>query len=212
MNNNEVSINEHLSALLDDEAGSFEGRRVLDELKSNHDISQKLSSYALIGETMRLGDSEAPVLSLGSSFLDGIHKEIDLDDGFDDVVVNIEPSQTQSINKVKFFNWVRPLGGFSIAASFGALAFMGLQNAGVLNAPTNTPSSVNNTSLPTAIAHVEIIEDLTPDVELSEADDKYIDADVQTRLMLKRYVESHMQYTSSAFVPSVRAIAYTDNQ
>ena len=88
---------------------------------------------------------------------------------------------------------------------------MGLQNAGVLNAPTNTPSSVN-TSLPTAIAHVEIIEDLTPGVELSETDDKYIDADVQTRLMLKRYVDSHMQYTSSAFVPSVRAIAYSDNQ
>lgn len=221
MNNNEVSvsINEHLSALLDDEAGSFEERRVLDELKADHEFSQKLSTYALIGETMRTGESENPILSLNMSFLDNIHKEIDLDDSFDDVVVEtatggntsqiVQPEGSDA--KVTYLSWLRPIGGFSIAASFGALAFMGLQNMGVLTTPSSQPTGISDVSSPTAIAGSII--DLTPKENLVIAnDDKYIDADVQTRLMLKRYVESHMQYTSSAFVPSVRAIAYTDNQ
>ncbi len=47
-----ISLAEHLSSVLDDEAGSFEQRRVLDELKSSEDLNNKLSHFAFIGESM----------------------------------------------------------------------------------------------------------------------------------------------------------------
>lgn len=271
-----ISLNEHLSALLDDESGAFEERRVLDELKSDTALSTKLANYALIGETMRAGETQqsAPVLgaNLGANFLACIHEKIaeeetyeqiadaDLADADDvaDKVTHINSSQvtqpqehasnngsravsnTNSSEEKGFFSWLRPVGGFAVAASFGALAFMGLQNIGVLNTPNSQPSQPNivDRSGPTAIvqatpqakletsATLSAIQPTAKNLSSQNSSDKlavasttanaaqqYVDADAKTRSMLKRYVDSHMQYaTTSAFVPSVRVIAYTDNQ
>ena len=222
----QISINEHLSALLDDEAGSFEERRVLDELKSDQHLSAKLSSYALIGETMRMGDTEKPVISVGSDFLEGIHNEIAKEDEFDQIMVessNVQaavPTQSNAnTNKEKSSNgWLsnlRPVGGFAVAASIGALAFMGLQNMGVLQAPNAQPDGIVNSSAPTAIVQATPSAEVNPALNLKQADlsEQYVEADAKTRSLLKRYVDSHMQYaTTSTFVPSVRVIAFTDNQ
>ena len=222
MSNSEspISINEHLSALLDDEAGSFEERRVLDELKADKNLSQKLSTYALIGETMRTGDTEKPVLSLGNSFLDSIHEKIALEDDFSEVIIDTDVNTNQvAQSQTNPLSWLRPIGGFAVAASVGAFAFMGLQNMGVLSNPNSQPGGIVNNSAPTAIVQStpvsKSISDTDPTVDsiIATNNDQYIDADAQTRLSLKRYVDSHMQYaTSSTFVPSVRVIAYTDNQ
>jgi len=223
MSNSEspISIDEHLSALLDDAAGAFEKKRVLDELKINKNLSQKLSNYALIGETMRTGDAEKPVISLGSSFLDGIHEKLEHEDEFSNVVINDGSTQQSSINNSSKnpFSWLRPIGGFAVAASLGAVAFMGLQNIGVLNNPASQPGGIVDSSAPTAIVQSTPTTDEITEAQVarvstnSDIDDQYIDADIQTRTMLKRYVDTHMQYaTTSAFVPSVRVIAYTDNQ
>ena len=215
-----ISINEHLSALLDDEAGSFEERRVLDELKTDKNLSQKLSTFALIGETMRTGDTEKPVLSLGSGFLDGIHEKISEEDEFNEILVGTE-SQTDiktsqvAEDKVSngFFSWLRPVGGFAVAASVGALAFMGVQNMGLINNPSSQPSGIVDNSAPTAIVQSAPVIQNDPATSSIAVNDQYVDADAQTRSMLKRYVDSHMQYaTTSSFVPSVRVIAFTDNQ
>ena len=197
MSNSEypISINEHLSALLDDEVGSFEERRVLDELKVNQKLSQKLSAYALIGETMRTGDAEKPVLSLGSGFLDSIHEKIALEDEFNEVIIDTDAS-TPSTNQVAGsktdtnpLSWLRPVGGFAVAASVGALAFMGLQNMGLLSNPNSQPDGIVNTSTPTAIVQsVPVSESI---VEINTAadsliavnNDQYVDADAQTRSM-----------------------------
>lgn len=227
MNDSEstISIKEHLSAVLDDEAGSFEQRRVLDELKSDEVLSKKLASYALIGETMRAGDAKKQPLVLGSSFLDSIHEKIDAEDQFDEVIIdttindkslNSNPvAQNDSNNPSSSTSVLRPIGGFALAASVGALAFMGLQNMGVLNGPISQPSNIVDSSGPTAIVQVapeaQIIGN--PVLDGSSSANEYVDADAQTRSMLKRYVDSHMQYSAtSTFVPSVRVIAYTDNQ
>lgn len=228
MSNNESpkSINEHLSALLDDETGAFEQRRVLDELKSDSDLSQKLSAYALIGETMRTGDSEKPLITVGTSFLDGIHEKIELEDDFNEVVLdtgtfaNTNSDQAvQTKTRAGSTSWLRPVGGFAVAASVGALAFMGLQNMGLLSSPGAVPSGIVNSSSPTAIAQTipnsEKVDILTTSTNpiASEKDDQYADADAQARSLLKRYVDSHMQYAASTtFVPSVRVIAYADSQ
>jgi len=218
-----VSMNEHLSALLDDEAGSFEQRRVLDEIKIDEALSKKLGSYALIGETMRAGETQPNSIVLGSSFLESIHDKIDQEDQFDQIMIadnHVQSSADQSnkeSNASKSF--LRPIGGFAIAASVGALAFMGLQNMGILNTPATQQNNVVDSSGPTAIVDVSPVKnESTNNVSASEpiitvSNDQYIDADAQTRSMLKRYLDSHIQHASaSSFVPSVRVIAYTDNQ
>ena len=210
-----ISMNEHLSALLDDEAGSFEQRRVLDELKSDEALSQKLANYALIGEVMK-SDSPQSSIILGSSFLDNIHEQIANDDPFENVILNKAPANQDSSQPASGSSSIlRPIGGFALAASVGAFAFMGLQNIGLLKGPSNPSPSIVDSSGPTAIAAVvpEVKNSESVEVDAANANNQYVDADAQTRSMLKRYVDSHMQYaTSSTFVPSVRVIAYTDNQ
>lgn len=223
------SINEHLSALLDDETGTFEQRRVLDELKTDTNLSQKLSTYALIGEAMRTGESEKPLISVGSSFLDGIHEKIELEDDFNEVIINegIVDSGTnthsqqmkQPKTEKNSTSWFRPIGGFAVAASLGALAFMGLQNMGLLNSPNMQPGGIVNNTSPTAIVQTIPVREKTDVVNtsdnstISDKEQLYADADSQARSLLKRYVDSHMQYAAStSFVPSVRVIAYTDSQ
>jgi len=213
---NSISMSEHLSALLDDETGSFEERRVLDELKSDQHLSKKLANYALIGETMRAGESQQSAMMLGSSFLDSIHDKIDKEDQFDNVI--LDQTQTSQVGTnttaANSPSYLRPIGGFALAASVGALAFMGLQNVGVLEGPTSIPSNIVDKSGPTAIAEVKSEVNNVESTEIITFNsDEYVDADAHTRSMLKRYVDSHMQYTmTSTFVPSVRTIAYTDNQ
>jgi len=92
-----ASLTEHLSALLDDEAGSFEQRRVLDELGSDEDLRQKLSSYALIGEVMRTAETTA---TANSDFLAGIHSKIEADDNYHQV--KLEDKQSASANDDKY--------------------------------------------------------------------------------------------------------------
>ena len=50
-----TSKNEFLSSLLDDEAGDFEKRRLLDELTKDDELAQTFTRYALMGEVMRTG-------------------------------------------------------------------------------------------------------------------------------------------------------------
>ena len=216
----QTSMPEYLSALLDDEVGEFEQKRVLDELKSNDSLCDKLSTYALIGETMRSSDMEKPMLNLDSNFLAGIHSKLDEEEQYNDVQLNQSIANNQSANSQ---SWLKPFGGFAMAASVAAIAILGVQNyqlSGVLNQNIITENSqrsktmiaqkdqsIENDVAATATSPV------TPNKEPMVATQEYGQADTQTRSLLKRYVDSHMQYASTAaFVPSVRVIAYTDNQ
>ena len=208
-----TSLTEHMSALLDDEAGSFEERRVLDELKTDQDLSKKLANFALIGETMRAGEAQQPTLLVGSTFLDSIHQQIEQEDEFNDVILNQDQAKQSNISSQAKTSMFKPIGGFAVAASFGALAFFGLQNVGVLETPAKQPANIVDKSGPTAIVGTAPIKDSTDSQSVAFVNDEYVEADAQTRSMLKRYVDSHMQYASSStFVPSVRVIAFTDNQ
>ena len=214
---------ECLSALLDDEVGEFEQKRVLDELKSNDSLCDKLSTYALIGETMRSSDMEKPVLNLDSNFLAGIHAKLEEEEQYHDVQLNQSVKNSQSTRSQ---SWLKPVGGFALAASVAAIAILGVQNyqlSGVLDQNT---IAVNSQKSKTMIAQKDQLTEsemaaatlATPiqdsnSKESMVATQEYTQADTQTRSLLKRYVDSHMQYASTAaFVPSVRVIAYTDNQ
>ena len=204
-----VSLTEHLSALFDNEAGSFERRRVLDELGSNEDLRQKLSSYALIGEVMRTTEV---TVTADSGFLAGIHSQIESEDVYHQVQLEKIATKTSVAND-SHASWLKPVGGFALAASVAAVAFFGFQNfqqnnGNVIDSDmtTATKSTADLTEKQMASATV------VPATQMDTvAVNDYQQADTQTRMLLKRYVDSHMQYASnSAFFPSVRIIAYAN--
>lgn len=239
-----ISLPEIVSSLLDDEAGTFEQRRVLDELKAEEGVNDKLHAkllcYALIGETMRSGK---PAVTAGTDFLSGLHEQLESEPEYSSHVLDDNLKEEKTSHKK---SWLQPVGGFAMAASVAALAVIGFQNYFVNSDidNINTPSS-------TEILAVNALQDngakgnlgLTNKSRLSKADmdsaivvsadslqtnvkspaiamqdngagssdTTYQQADARTRLLLKSYVDSHMQYASTtAFVPSIRVIAYSD--
>ena len=121
--------------------------------------------------------------------------------------------------------WVRA------AASVAAIAVLGIQNYQLSGALDQTTIAANSQKSKTMIAQkgqltksemaeatqvsatTLVAATSIPSNDSMEAKQEYAQADTQTRSLLKRYVDSHMQYASTAaFVPSVRVIAYTDNQ
>ena len=212
--NQPITLEEHLSSVLDDEAGSFEERRVLDELKSSEELSNKLSHFAFIGESMR---STNPTAVAGPSFLAGIHEQISSEDEYNDVQVHDAQSANDASNQQN--SWFRPLGGFAVAASFAAMAFMGVQNYKLNNQLAeqatiiaNQPAQTDAMDVQAAVANTDdkvIIDSNNADTALKKQE--YRQANIHARSFLKRYVDSHVQYASaSTFVPSVRVIAYAD--
>ena len=211
-----ISLAEHLSTVLDDEAGSFEQRRVLDELTSSNnsgdELSKKLSHFALIGESIR---STNPATVAGPDFLAGIHDKISEEDQYHDVQVQeLAANDGANQQNSKSSSVLGPIGGFALAASFAALAFMGVQNYQLGNQLTAKSAEVvafnkaaNNEKLAKNEDQTTAVAKATPATDKKE----YKQANAHARSFLKRYVDSHVQYAStSTFVPSVRVIAYAD--
>ena len=223
-NDTQISMSERLSALLDDEVGLFEQKRILDELQTNHALSRKLSNFALIGESMRSGEFDKMATTVDSSFLSGIHAKIKAEDQYHDVQLRTH-SQNHTGNATSPKSWLRPIGGFALAASVAAIAVIGLQNYQQLDQSSIETASNGTTQASSQIVALRSQEnqltqkemdaaiDVPVDTLIASNDEQYQQADLQTRSLLKRYVDSHMQYASTAaFVPSVRAIAYADNK
>ncbi|MEE9326627.1 MAG: sigma-E factor negative regulatory protein [Cocleimonas sp.] len=220
--NKTISMTEHLSALLDDETGEFEQRRVLDELKSDKKLCNKFSSYALIGETMRSASVEKNACSAGTSFLAGIHEKIDAEDEYNQVTVgsnNVESYNDAQSQK----SWLRPVGGFALAASIAAIAVLGVQNYQLTKKSDLLTASLSAQSQKSLIAntiHVAApvvanvdVDTALPIDDVTDNSEQYRQADSHVKSLLKSYVDSHMQYaTHTTFVPSVRVIAYADNK
>ncbi len=231
-----VTLAEHLSAMLDDEAGTFEQKRVLDELKTDKALAKKLAHFALIKETLHSGEETS--VYADASFLQGIHDKLEAEPEFtshalDDALPTSSSAAANSDSgKENTHGWLRPVGGFAMAASVAALAVIGFQNYLGHTQLTQTPSiatlaktEANDIAAPATKDQLTqaqmdgaVLANAKP-VAGPETSDKnsnvaaldYRQADAHTRSLLKRYVDSHMQYAStSAFVPSVRVIAYSD--
>jgi len=201
-----ASLTEYLSAVLDGEAGGFEERRVLDELKSNNELQHKLFTYSLIGETMRSDDSS---VTATTNFLAEIHQKISTEDEYHHV--NIVTSSKEKTSS----SWLKPVGGLALAASVAAISIIGFQN--FQQTSQNgfvTASNDNAASILLGNSNIKASQIANSDSQTNDklvVPDLYKQADNRTRLLLKRFVDSHLQQASnSAFVPSVRVIAYAD--
>jgi negative regulator of sigma E activity len=212
-NTDQVKLTEHLSALLDDEAGSFEQRRVLDELKVDDKLCEKLSHYALIGEAMR---SESSQMTVSSKFLSGIHAQINDEPEYHQI--QIEDKQVAKTRN----SWLKPVGGFAMAASVAAIAVLGIQNYQKSSPLLNQSSTIAQNNIAPMKGQLSKAEMDSArvvsaakmvaknDTVISDTSE-YSLADARTRSFLKRYVDSHMQHAgATTFVPSVRVIAYAD--
>ena len=222
-NNQTVSLAEHLSSVFDGEAGSFEQRRVLDELKStdakdsaSENLKNKLSHFSLIGEAMR--SNQASVLA-GSDFLAGIHEKIDIDDEYNvvqlaDLQKKSRNNQLDSANDGRVQkSLMQPFGGLALAASFAAMAFLGIQNYQLNNKVAEQSATIIAANKASQLASSQVLAVASSEKmkKVEQGKEEYRQANVHARSFLKRYVDSHIQYAStSTFVPSVRVIAYAD--
>jgi len=190
---------EYLSALLDDEAGEFEQRRMLDELQGDTEMRTTFSHYSLIGEAIR---SESPVTAVKGDFLSGLHDLLEDEPEYGDVRI----SETVSA-KTSRPTWLRPVAGFAVAASFAAVAVIGMQN---FMGSTEEPKVIaelgttGTTSNAPRIARTDNMLATVPAATQSWQSNQAMKA------RLKRYVSTHARYGStSPLLPSVRAASYS---
>lgn len=204
-----TSKEEFLSALLDDEAGDFERRRLLNELKHDDELGQTLSRYALIGDVMRAGQGQR--ISSGVSLLDRIHDELDDEPTYNEVAVEMLSGKPA----VAELSTSRNGWGVAIAATIAAVAMGGMlfvqhpdrnDRLAVAEAPT-APTAQSVAALPSNETTTQVAVTTEADTDTRIRQIGRIDS--QTRDILKQYVAQHVKYASTtAIAPSIRAVSY----
>ncbi|WP_020393902.1 sigma-E factor negative regulatory protein [Thiolinea disciformis] len=207
-----TSKHEFLSALLDDEVGSFEQRRLLDELKQDHELGQAFSRYALIGEAMR---SKKTIVAK-RSLLDGIHAEL-----YDEPALKVEPIKLPAAKESAAARaavkrapiWRYAMAASAVLALVGGIWVIQQQNnaqqqatlAQVPATPTVKPAVIKGEPQPALAAST--VRESNKDQQIANNR-----LDPQTREMIKMYMAQHVKYASTtAIVPSVRAVSNSDD-
>lgn len=197
-----TSKEEFLSAFLDDEAGEFERRRLLDELKKDEELGQTLSRYALIGEAMRAGKGQR--MGSGASLLSRIQAELEDEPAYEQSNVVQMPVRTES-RSVRSYRWV----SVGIAATVAAVALGGLLF-------TQQPAQQVQTAAALPVAPVAQADSKTMLAEAAPVDERIQQVgqiNPQTRDILKQYVAQHVKYASTTVIaPSIRAVSYANER
>ncbi len=111
-----VKKEEHVSALVDDEAGLFESRRLVDEVLRNDAERARWARYHLIGEAMRGGLPKV----VDSGFANRVMREVDAEPALH-VDHPVDFSRAHS-------RWMRPVAGFAMAASVAVVSVLAIQS------------------------------------------------------------------------------------
>lgn len=185
MNKNITKI-EYLSSVLDDEAGKFEQKRILNELQQDDAMLDKVASFSLIGEVMRNKQSSCTVQK---DFLRSIHGEIAKEPTYNKV-------QASSNKSLSF--WGKPIINMGLAAGLGAVALFSFN----MFSPSLSLQQQQQASSPDNTYMV---------AETIDAEEPVVYAhDEEWRERLRSYVDQHAKYAStSAIMPSVRAVSYS---
>lgn len=211
-----TSKTEFLSAFLDDEAGEFERRRLVDELSRDDELGQTLGRYALLGEVMRA--KQSTIVPDSRQFLAGIQAGLEDEPDYNEAVVQFEGSpasgQTQR-------HWREGAMRFGMAASVAVAAIAGillLQQPGsdtpVENLAANDGVAAQAKPAALSLAAKPVSDDkvMTNTITLADSSrmrqgNKHLDW--QTRDALKQYITLHMQHrANNGIVPSIQAASY----
>ena len=197
-----TSKTEFLSALLDDEAGEFEQRRLLNELNKDAELGQTLSRYALIGEAMRAGNSGQRMGS-GMSLLARIQDELETEPVYAENVIPLPVAKPKYSYKTL---------GMGMAAAISAIALGGVLWLQQPGGDTQSLATAPATSAP-AVSTVPAVAALPVTDNVDARIQQVGRIDPQTRDILKQYVAQHVKYASTtAIAPSIRAVSYANER
>lgn len=192
-----ASKEEFLSALLDDEAGKFEQRRLLDELSKDAELGNTFSRYALIGEVMR--SKTKPVVA-SKDFLANIHAGLADEPVYDEKVVDFAHHHVKSSVRLRASH--PPYMKLGVAAAAAVVAVVGSSLLIQSYNPAETETVAVAPIQPAALVQ------LAQNPPIRSANQ----LDPQSRDVLKQYVAQHVKYASTtAIVPSVRAVSYSND-
>ena len=194
-----VTKHELLSALLDDEAGDFERRRLLNELKQDDELVETWGRYALVGDVLRNRHTAIKK----RDFLAGIHAAIE-EEKETSVRVATTAIAQPSVPKVTSI-W-RTVAQYGAAASVGAV----IMAAGFMlnRADTVVPTdiAVNSPVLSQPLAFHDTVEPVVLPVKMARPISRL---DPKTQAILRSYIKDHIRYASTtSVVPTVRAVSY----
>lgn len=199
-----VTKQELLSALLDDEAGEFERRRLLDELEHDDELLSTWQRYALVGEVVR--DAKTPIIK--RNFLAGIHAAIDDEIETPMVATPVDPvavkAEAKSATVVPMW---RNIMQYGMAAGLGAVVMA----SGLMLTNTASTQVASNQSVPTteALALTSTNINALPVASTAKTSRPISRLDPKTQALLKSYIKDHIRYASTtSVVPTVRAVSY----
>lgn len=193
---------EHLSALVDDEAGEFEGRRLVEELSKNAEVRARWARYHLIGEAMRGGLPPRLAPDLAARVSRALEAEPPLR----------RPSSRWTPRLLK------PVVGFALAAGVAVVSVLSLQSFTDRSdpvaparlaastggaAPVTRVAVEDGASVPPGIARVAAQTEPAPSVPPAELSAR-----------LNSYLVNHAEYAPSSpgILPQVRVVGYAQNQ
>ena len=204
-----ITKEEYLSAFLDGESGSFEQQRLSDQLGSDDLMQEKLSNFALLGESMR---NQSQPLVVGSSFLAGIQDAIAEDEI--EVATDLQDEQVEAPKKIeKKRLFPRQMLGYAMAASVAAVAAVSMQSyfSPESEAPmiAAAPPVVEQASI-AKVAQPNMVMQASFKPEATVEAISYSVPDAEMRGLMNQYVAHHFQYASSnTLMPRVRAVSYS---
>lgn len=186
-----LPLNEHLSAVFDDEAGEFEQRRLLDELGKDHQLLKTWSNYALLSDVLR----EPEQTEIASpDFLLNIQQKLEKEEQFSNV--EVKTATTLSNKKPK---WARPITGFALAATVAAVSVFSMQSFMTADNGDIDGTMLSQKAVPTTMNTL---------MASNEAVSRNV-VNMEQRIKMQRYLASHIKNASRRTIaPSMRMISY----
>jgi len=213
---NHITKEEYLSAFVDGEAGSFEEHRICDQLLTDKVMREKLSSFALIGESIRDG-SQADSGIASQSFLRGIQDAIAEDESHTEVQNDSTFISLDAARAKKKIILPKQVFGYAVAASVAAVAAISVQNYNASRvSEQQTEIASTSVSKPADRISTSVVLPTVNKREKTTVQNDYLIAtsykapDAETRGLMNKYVAHHLQYASSStLMPRVRAVSYS---
>ena len=201
-----TSKHEFLSAWLDDETGTFEQRRIVDELHKDEALAQTMSRYALMGELMRKPQTTS--VQSTNVFLSRMQLALEDEPAYGNVTITTPAATTKT---VKMVSQRRYYAGMGIAATVATVAMGSLLwlqqpqfNQTALQAQATTAAA------PLAVASLPVAN-TSEQLAATDARIRQLgQVDSHTRDVLKQYVTQHARYASTGIAPSLRAVTYAN--
>ncbi len=152
------TIDEKISACLDDELDQFGSRRVVDELLSSEERRQRYLSYQLIGDVLRNDVPESLDVNFSQKVMQSISEDQELlPDHMAVQSVTDNSGSGSSAVRSKPAVWVRPMAGFALAASVTAITLVGLNSFTSIDTDSAIPVPVAAISIPSEIPASSIL-------------------------------------------------------